>query len=142
MADRVSKRDKRKTVQFRGMFVWIIVFYFYIIFLPICIFITNGYKHFLKTNSTDPRQRVTLTSTPGRPRSIDQAPMADEHAVIDLRRDYNLTSFWLQRYLHPFPPGVRKNTQIEQTDNVFVYEIDTFLNVKENLSGFSNGSRT
>ena len=28
---------KGKTVQFRGMFVWIIVFYFYNIFLPICI---------------------------------------------------------------------------------------------------------
>ena len=37
MADRVSRRGKRKTVQFRGMFVWIIVFYFYNIFLPICI---------------------------------------------------------------------------------------------------------
>ena len=24
-------------------------------------FITNGYKYFLKTNSTDPRQRVPLT---------------------------------------------------------------------------------
>ena len=38
MADRVSRRGKRKTVQFRGMFVWIIVFYFYNIFLPTCIF--------------------------------------------------------------------------------------------------------
>ena len=131
-----------KTTQFRGNLCGSLYSTFKNIFSTICIFITNGYKHFLKTNSTDPRQRVTLTSTPGRPRSIDQAPMADEHAVIDLRRDYNLTSFWLQRYLHPFPPGVRKNTQIEQTDNVFVYEIDTFLNVKENLSGFSNGSRT
>ena len=28
---------KTKTVHFRGMFVWIIVFYFYNIFLPICI---------------------------------------------------------------------------------------------------------
>jgi hypothetical protein len=28
VADRVSRRGKRKTVQFRGMFVWIIVFYF------------------------------------------------------------------------------------------------------------------
>ena len=26
-------------------------------------FITNGFKHFLKTNSTDPRQRVPLTWT-------------------------------------------------------------------------------
>ena len=37
MADRVSRRGKRKTTQFGGMFVWIIVFYFYNIFLPICI---------------------------------------------------------------------------------------------------------
>ena len=28
MADRVSSRRKRKTVQFRGMLVWIIIFYF------------------------------------------------------------------------------------------------------------------
>ena len=37
MADHVSRRGKRKTVQFRGMFVWIIVFYFYNIFLTISI---------------------------------------------------------------------------------------------------------
>ena len=37
MADRVCRRGKRKTVQFRGMFVWTIVFYFYNIFLTICI---------------------------------------------------------------------------------------------------------
>ena len=59
MADRVSRRGKRKTVQFWGMFVWIIVFYFYNIFLTISI--TNGFKLFSKTNSTDPRQRVPLT---------------------------------------------------------------------------------
>ena len=29
MADRVSGGGKRKTVQFRGMFVWVIVFYVY-----------------------------------------------------------------------------------------------------------------
>ena len=50
----------RKTVQFRGMFVWIIVFYFYNIFLTSMHFIKNGYKRFSKTNSTDPRQRVPL----------------------------------------------------------------------------------
>ena len=49
MADRVSRRSKRKTVQFRGMFVFvsIIVFYFYNIFLPICIIyqtVTNALK--------------------------------------------------------------------------------------------------
>ena len=41
------------------MFVWIIVFYFY----NLCThmhFITNGYKRFSKTYSTDPRQRVPL----------------------------------------------------------------------------------
>ena len=37
------RRGKKKTVQFRDMFVWIIVFYFYNIFLPMH-FITNGYK--------------------------------------------------------------------------------------------------
>ena len=37
MADHVSRLGKRKTVQFIGMFVWIIVFYFYDIFLPLCI---------------------------------------------------------------------------------------------------------
>ena len=46
-------------MQFSGMFVWIIVFYFYNIFPPIS-FIPNGYKRFSKTNSTDPRQRVPL----------------------------------------------------------------------------------
>ena len=46
MADRVSGRAKRKTVQVRGMFIWIIVFYFYNIFLPIK-FIKNGYKRFI-----------------------------------------------------------------------------------------------
>ena len=47
-------------VQFRGMFEWIIVFYFYNIFLIIMHFIPIGYKRFLKTNSTDPEQRVPL----------------------------------------------------------------------------------
>ena len=28
MADHVSSQSKKKTTQFRGMFVWIIVFYF------------------------------------------------------------------------------------------------------------------
>ena len=36
MTDRVSRRGKRKTAHFRGMFLWIIVFYFYNTFLPIC----------------------------------------------------------------------------------------------------------
>ena len=40
MADRVSRRGKRKTVQFRGTFVSSIVFYFYNIFL-IMYFITT-----------------------------------------------------------------------------------------------------
>ena len=62
MVDRVSRRGKRKTVHFRVMFVWIIVFYFYNIFLPTYMhFITNVYKRFSMTNSTDPRQRVPLT---------------------------------------------------------------------------------
>ena len=56
-----SRRGKRKTVQFRGMFVWIIVFYFYNNLSTHMHFITNGYKRFSKTNSTDPRQRVPLT---------------------------------------------------------------------------------
>ena len=59
MADHVSRRCKRKTVQFRGMFVWIIVFYFYI-FLPHVHFIKNGYKRFSKTNLAKPTQRVPL----------------------------------------------------------------------------------
>ena len=33
MADRVSRRGKKETVYFRGMFVWIIVYNFYNIFL-------------------------------------------------------------------------------------------------------------
>ena len=55
MADRVSQRGKRKTVQFRGMFVWTL--YSTFIFLPIYAFY---YKRFSKTNSTDPRQHVPL----------------------------------------------------------------------------------
>ena len=54
MADRVSRRGRRKTVQFRGMFVWIIELYFYNIFLPIMHFITNSYRRLSKTNSADP----------------------------------------------------------------------------------------
>ena len=49
------RKVKGKTVQFRDIFVWIIVFYFNNIHLH---FITNGYIS--KTNSTDPRQRVPL----------------------------------------------------------------------------------
>ena len=45
---------KGKPCNCQGMFVWIIVFYFYNIFLPGC-------KSFSKTNSTDPRQRVPLS---------------------------------------------------------------------------------
>ena len=40
--------------------MWISVFYFLDIVPTICIFIKTGYKRFLKTNSTDPRQRVPL----------------------------------------------------------------------------------
>ena len=58
--DSHGRRGKRKTVQFRGMFVWTIVFYFYNIFLTIMHFTTNGFNCFLKTNSADPRQRVPL----------------------------------------------------------------------------------
>ena len=54
MADCVRRRGKRKNVQFRGMFVWIIdTMFMWIIdafFLTIMHFITNGYKRFLKTN--------------------------------------------------------------------------------------------
>ena len=59
MADRVSRQGKRKTVQFQAVCV------------DHCIlllqhlsnhmhFLTNGYRCFSKTNSTDPRQRVPL----------------------------------------------------------------------------------
>ena len=64
LADRVSRRGKRKTVQFPGVIVRIIVLYFYNIFLPVGILSKNGYKHFSKTNSTDPRQRVPLIFFP------------------------------------------------------------------------------
>ena len=62
MADRVSLQSIRKTTQFRGKCVRIIVFYFQIIFLTIIVmhFITNGYKRSSKTKSTDQRQRVPL----------------------------------------------------------------------------------
>ena len=62
MADRVSSQSKTKTMQFRGKFVKIIVFYFYNIFLNHMQLIKNGYKRFSKTNSTDPSQRVPLTT--------------------------------------------------------------------------------
>ena len=44
-------------------FEWIIIHVFYFLkYLSYHMhFITNGYKHFLKTNSSDPRQRVPLT---------------------------------------------------------------------------------
>ena len=45
------------------MFVCIIVFYFNNIFPPDMHFITNGYKRFSKTNSTDSWQRVPLNTT-------------------------------------------------------------------------------
>ena len=64
MADRVSRRGKRKTAHFLDVccVVWIIVFYFYNIFLTISYasYIKHGYKRFSKTNSSDPRQRVLL----------------------------------------------------------------------------------
>ena len=60
MADPVSRRGKRKTTQFRVILVWIIIFYFKSIFLNNMHFITNGYKCFSKTNSTDQRQCVPL----------------------------------------------------------------------------------
>ena len=65
MADRVSRRGKRKTTQFRVILVWIII----LILLKFlynhiyAYFKTNGYKRFSKTNSTDPRQRVPLNHT-------------------------------------------------------------------------------
>ena len=59
IADRASSRRKRKTVQFRVILVWIN----YILLLKYLTnhmhFITNGLKcFFLKTNSSDTRQRV------------------------------------------------------------------------------------
>ena len=48
---------KRKTTQFRMILVWIIIFYFKKIYLTMHLK-TNGSKHFSKTNSSDPRQRV------------------------------------------------------------------------------------
>ena len=56
--DRVSRRGKRQTVQFQYLFVTH-VFNFLNIFYPYA-FITNGYKRFSKSNSTDSRQRVPL----------------------------------------------------------------------------------
>ena len=64
MAKRVSLRGKSKTVQFRVILVWIIIFYFEKYLSNQMHFITNGYKRFSKTNSTDRRQRVPLTSLP------------------------------------------------------------------------------
>ena len=61
MADRVSSQIKRKTTQFRGKCLRIIVFYFLNIFLTIMHVITNGYRRVSKTNSTDPSQRVPLS---------------------------------------------------------------------------------
>ena len=55
MADRVSRRGKRKTLQLRGMFVWIIVFYFYI-FLPY-----EFYKKRLQTLFKDQLDRSKAT---------------------------------------------------------------------------------
>ena len=53
MADCVSSQSKRKTVQFQGILVWIIIIYFYNIFLTIHVhaFYENGFKHFTWTNS-------------------------------------------------------------------------------------------
>ena len=51
MADRVSRRGKRKIVQFRGMFVWIFVFQFVQHLSAHMHLITNGY--------TDAYQRPT-----------------------------------------------------------------------------------
>ena len=55
MADRVSRRGKRKTVHFRGMFV----FYFYNIFLHICILykkkeVTNAFQRPTRPIQGDP----------------------------------------------------------------------------------------
>ena len=60
MADRDSSRRKRKTTQFRVILVWIIILYFLKYLSHHMHFITNEYKRFLKTNSTDPRHRVPL----------------------------------------------------------------------------------
>ena len=53
MANRVSARRKRKTMQFLVILLNI--------FLTNMHFITNGFKCFLWTNSSDPRQRVPLS---------------------------------------------------------------------------------
>ena len=60
MADRVSKRGKRKTMQFRVILVLIIILLLKYLSNHIMHFITNSYKRFPKTNSTDPRQHVPL----------------------------------------------------------------------------------
>ena len=57
MADRVSRRGKRKTVQFWGMFVWIIVFYFY----NICLTIYAFYNKRLQTLFKDPLDQTKAT---------------------------------------------------------------------------------
>ena len=58
---RPCQSGKKKTTQFRGIFVQITVFYFYNIFLTIYILQQMFTERFSKTNSTDPRQRVHLT---------------------------------------------------------------------------------
>ena len=52
----------RKTMQFRGIILWMIIFHFLNIF-PTMHFIINGFKRFSKTNSTNPRQRVPLSNS-------------------------------------------------------------------------------
>ena len=74
MADRVSRQGKRKTVQFRGMFVWIIVFYFTTSFYPYAF-----YKKRLQTLFKDQLDRSKATCSFNRrvpiPRQLHPAPM-------------------------------------------------------------------
>ena len=60
MADRVNLQSKRKPPNLRQMCVDHSILLFNHLFYHVH-FITNGYKRFSKTNSTDPRQRVPLT---------------------------------------------------------------------------------
>ena len=65
MANHVSRQEKRKTTQFRVISTCVDHLH-YILLLKYLSnhmhFITNGYKCFEKTNSTDPRQCVLLRS--------------------------------------------------------------------------------
>ena len=62
MVDRVSLRRKRKTVQFRGMFVWTFYSTFKLSILPFA-FHNKRVQTLFKTNPPDPSQRVPLIVT-------------------------------------------------------------------------------